>query len=188
MALSTVCAVLGRLGLGRMRLLEAPEPPNRYCRRHPGELVHVDVKRLGRFDRPGHRVAGRGPGRHHTYRGTGFEAVHVCIDDTTRLAYVEILDNELGETSTGFLERAVAWFADRGVTVERVLTDNGSAYRSKVWGAWCRDHGIRHLRTRPYRPARMGKPRGSSRPSSGNGPMQPATPTQRPEAVRLDPG
>jgi transposase len=157
MALSTVCAVLGRLGLNRLRLLEPPEPPNRYCRRHPGELIHIDVKKLGRFDRPGHRVAGRGPGRSQPYKGFGWEAVHVCVDDTTRLAYVEILDNELGETSIGFLERAVAWFAEHGVTVERVLTDNGPPYRSRVWMAWCRDHGIRHLRTRPYRPRTNGK-------------------------------
>lgn len=156
MALSTVTAVLGRLGLNRLALLEPPEPPNRYCRRHPGELVHIDVKKLGRFDRPGHRVTGRGPGSSH-YRRPGWEAVHVCVDDTTRLAYVEILDNELGETSVGFLSRAVAFFAERGVAVERVLTDNGSPYRSKVWAIWCRDHGVRHLRTRPYRPRTNGK-------------------------------
>lgn len=157
MALSTVGAVLGRLGLNRLRLLDPPEPPNRYCRRHPGELIHVDVKKLGRFDRPGHRVAGRGPGRHAPPGGRGWEAVHVCVDDTTRLAYVEILADELGATSTGFLERAVAWFAEHHVSVERVLTDNGAPYRSKVWAAWCRSHGIRHLRTRPYRPRTNGK-------------------------------
>jgi transposase InsO family protein len=156
MALSTVCAVLARLGLGRLRLLEPPEPPNRYCRRHPGELIHVDVKKLGRFHRPGHRVPGRGPGRAHS-AGRGWEAVHVCVDDTTRLAYVEILPDELGETSTGFLERAVAWFAERGVAVQRVLTDNGSPFVSFVWASWCREHNVRHLRTRPYRPRTNGK-------------------------------
>jgi hypothetical protein len=155
MALSTVCAVLARLGLGRLSLLEPPEPPNRYCRRHPGELIHIDVKKLGRFDKPGHRVTGRGPG-HHNLR-VGWEAVHVCVDDATRLAYVEILDNELGTTSTGFLARAVAWMATKGVIVQRVMTDNGPPFRSKAWATWCRDHQVRHLRTRPYRPRTNGK-------------------------------
>ena len=154
MALSTVCAVLVRLGLNRLRLLEPPEPPN-HCRRHPGELIHIDVKKLGRFGRPGHRVTGRGPGRRNV--GAGWEAVHVCVDDATRLAYVEILANERRETSTGFLERAVAFFADRGVIVRRVMTDNGSSFRSRTWAASCTAHHIRHVRTRPYRPQTNGK-------------------------------
>jgi transposase InsO family protein len=155
MATSTVCAVLKRLGLTRLSKLEPPEPPNRYCRRHPGELVHVDVKKLGRFHRPGHRVTGRGPGNHN-YR-PGWEAVHVCVDDTSRLAYVEVLANETAATSIGFLERAVAWFAERGVTIERVMTDNGPPYVSQRWKIWCADHDLRHLRTRPYRPRTNGK-------------------------------
>lgn len=155
MALSTVGAVLVRLGLNRLRFLDPPEPPNRYCRRHPGELVHIDVKKLGRFDRPGHRVAGHGPGRHHA--GTGWEAVHVCVDDATRLAYVEILADERADSSTGFLARAVAFFAEHGVEVHRVMTDNGPSYRSLAWAAFCAEHGIRHLRTRPYRPRTNGK-------------------------------
>jgi len=154
MALSTVSAVLVRLGLNRLWRLEPPEPPNRYCRRHPGELIHVDVKKLGRFNRPGHRVVGRGVNRSV---GVGWDAIHVCVDDTTRLAYVEVLTDELGETSTGFLERAVAWFTEHGVTVERVLTDNGSPFVSKAWARWCREHNVRHLRTRPYRPRTNGK-------------------------------
>lgn len=155
MATSTVCAILKRQGLNRLSKLEPPEPANRYCRRHPGELIHIDVKKLGRFNRPGHRVTGRGPGNHN--RRVGWEAVHVCVDDTTRLAYVEVLPDEKAATSVGFLERAVAWFADRGVQVERVMTDNGAPYKSKVWAAWCADHDIRHLRTRPYRPRTNGK-------------------------------
>ena len=155
MATSTVCAILKRQGLNRLSKLEPPEPANRYCRRHPGELVHIDVKKLGRFNRPGHRVTGRGPG--HRNPRVGWEAVHVCVDDTTRLAYVEVLPDEKGDTSVGFLERAVAWFAERGVQVERVMTDNGAPYKSKVWAAWCADHDIRHLRTRPYRPRTNGK-------------------------------
>jgi transposase InsO family protein len=155
MATSTICAVLARIGLNRLSKLEPPEPPNRYCRRHPGELVHVDVKKLGRFHRPGHRVTGRGPGTHN--RGAGWEAVHVCVDDTSRLAYVEVLDDEKATTTVGFLARAVAWFADRGITIQRVMSDNGSPYRSTAWATWCADHDIRHLRTRPYRPRTNGK-------------------------------
>ena len=162
MALSTVCAVLARLGLGKLRRLEPPEPPNRYCRRHPGELIHIDVKKLGRFNVPGHRVTGRGPGTYGNYsrivaKRVGWEAVHVCVDDATRLAYVEILDDEKGPTSIGFLARAVAWFAAKGVTVQRVMTDNGSPFMSRDWAQWCAAHEIRHLRTRPYRPRTNGK-------------------------------
>jgi transposase InsO family protein len=155
MATSTVCAVLARIGLNRLSKLQPPEPPNRYCRRHPGELVHVDVKKLGRFDRPGHRVMGTRTGTRT--RGAGWDAVHVCVDDTSRLAYVEVLPDEKGPTTVGFLARAVAWFADRGVTIQRVMSDNGPAYRSGAWATWCADHDIRHLRTRPYRPRTNGK-------------------------------
>jgi transposase InsO family protein len=155
MATSTVCAVLARLGLNRLSRLEPPEPPNRYCRRHPGELVHIDVKKLGRFNRPGHRVTGRGPGNHN--HRPGWEAVHVCVDDTTRLAYVEILPNETAQVSIGFLERAIAWFAERGVHIERVMTDNGAPYVSAAWATWCAAGGVRHIRTRPYRPRTNGK-------------------------------
>jgi transposase InsO family protein len=153
---STVCAVLTRLGLNRLWKLGPPEPPNRYCRRHAGELVHVDVKKLGRFRRPGHRVLGRGPGR--TYTGhAGWEAVHVCVDDATRLAYVEVLDDERAVTTIGFFERAVAWFAQRGVRVRQVMSDNGAPYISALWAVWCAAHRVEHIRTRPYRPRTNGK-------------------------------
>jgi transposase InsO family protein len=155
MAVSTVGAVLKRLGLNRLWKLGPPEPPNRYCRRHAGELVHVDVKKLGRFDRPGKRVLGKGPGRRT--RGAGWEAVHVCVDDATRLAYVEVLPDERAVTTIGFFERAVAWFATRGITVREVLSDNGSPYVSQPWTTWCATHQIEHLRTRPYRPRTNGK-------------------------------
>jgi hypothetical protein len=155
MPVSTVCAVLKRIGLNRLSKLEPPEPPNRYCRRHAGELVHVDVKKLGRFNKPGKRALGNGPGRHT--RRAGWEAVHVCVDDATRLAYVEILPNELAVTTVGFLQRAIAWFAARGVEVHEVMSDNGSPYRSKLWAAECRQRGIEHIRTRPYRPRTNGK-------------------------------
>jgi len=155
MAVSTVGAVLKRLGLNRLWKLGPAEPPNRYCRRHAGELVHVDVKKLGRFDRPGHRARGRGPGRRS--EGAGWEAVHVCVDDATRLAYVEVLPDERAVTTIGFFERAVAWFATRGITVREVLSDNGSPYVSRPWAMWCAMHHIEHLRTRPYRPRTNGK-------------------------------
>jgi transposase InsO family protein len=155
LAVSTVCAVLARLGLNRLWKLGPPEPPNRYCRRHAGELVHLDVKKLGRFRRPGHRIRGRGPGR-RSFKA-GWEAVHVCVDDATRLAYVEVLADEKALTVIGFVERAVAWFAARGVRVRQIMSDNGSAYCSAPFATWCATHRIEHLRTRPYRPRTNGK-------------------------------
>jgi transposase InsO family protein len=153
LALSTVSAWLKRIGLGRRSRLEPPEPPHRYERKRPGELIHIDVKKLGRFGVAGKRMVGR----RHTSAGYGWECCHVCVDDATRLAYVEVLPDERGETAVGFLRRAIAWFAERGVSVERVMTDNGSPYRSTVHAHACRDLGIRHLRTRPYRPQTNGK-------------------------------
>jgi transposase InsO family protein len=158
MALSTVSAVLSRVGLGKLSRLEPPEPPNRYERRHPGELIHIDVKKLGRIHRgAGHRMLGRGPGRHGGKGRSGWEFVHVCVDDATRLAYVEVLPDEQATTAIGFLKRAVAFYRRHGITVERVMTDNGSAYRSTVHAFACRAMGLKHLRTRPYRPRTNGK-------------------------------
>jgi transposase InsO family protein len=157
MAVSTVGVILKRLGLHRLSRLEPPEPPNRYERRHPGELVHLDIKKLSRFVRAGHRVTGRGvPGSRGQLR-QGWEFVHVAIDDHSRVAYVEILHDERGETCAGFLERAIAWFAQHGVRLERVLTDNGSGYCSRTFTTACARHQIRPLRTRPYRPRTNGK-------------------------------
>ena len=154
MATSTICAVLKRLKLNRLWRLEPPEPPNRYCRRHPGELIHIDVKKLGQFDRPGKRVLGP---MGNVNRGKGWEYCHVAVDDSTRLAYVEILPDEKGATCVAFLRRAIAWFASQGVTVREVMTDNGTGYRSLVHRAAIADLGVRHLRTRPYRPRTNGK-------------------------------
>jgi transposase len=120
MAVSTVGAVLKRIGLNRLSRLEPPEPANRYERRHPGELVHLDIKRLTRFVRPGWRLTGHGPGSRSQLR-QGYEFVHVAVDDYSRVAYVEILHDERGETSAGFLERAIAWFAQRGVRLQGIL-------------------------------------------------------------------
>ena len=163
MALSTVSAVLLRVGLGKLSRLEPPEPPNRYERRHPGELVHVDVKKLGRIPagRAGHRVHGqrrlqRSP-RKDGKRAVGWEFVHVCVDDATRLAYVEVLGDEKAVTAVGFLTRAIAFYRRHGITVERVMSDNGACYRSTIHAFACRALGVRHLRTRPYRPRTNGK-------------------------------
>jgi transposase InsO family protein len=154
MALSTVTAVLARLGLHRLSRLAPAEPPNRYERRHPGELLHVDVKKLARIARPGHRVHGD---RRTRVRGVGWEYVQVCVDDATRLAYVEVLEDETAVSATAFLGRAVHHFQSRGVRVQAVLTDNGSPYVSHLHAAACRALSLRHLRTRPYRPRTDGK-------------------------------
>ena len=151
MPLSTVSAVLTRIGLGKLSRLEPVEPPNRYEKELPGELVHIDVKKLGRIERAGHRVTGQ------PAREPGWEYVHVCVDDATRLAYVEVLADEKAVTAVGFLRRAVAHFAAYGIRVERVMTDNGSGYRSIVHALACKTLGIKHLRTRPYRPRTNGK-------------------------------
>jgi transposase InsO family protein len=163
MPLSTVAAVLQRIGLGRLSRLEPPEPPNRYERRHPGELVHVDVKKLGRIPtgRAGHRVHGnrrlQRSRRRDGKRIVGWEYVHVCVDDATRLAYVEVHPDEKATTAVAFLRRAVAFYAAHGITVQRVMTDNGPAYRSTIHAFACRALALRHLRTRPYRPRTNGK-------------------------------
>jgi transposase InsO family protein len=166
MALSTVSRWLKRIGLGRLSRLQPPEPPNRYERALPGELVHVDVKKLGRIQIPGHRVTGNRRVRARRTRvgnngrllGTaGWEFVHVCVDDATRLAYAEVLADECGQTAAGFLRRACAWFASMGITVRAVMSDNGSCYRSAVHADACRQLGLRHLRTQPYRPRTNGK-------------------------------
>jgi transposase InsO family protein len=165
MPLSTVSAVLKRVGLGKLSRLDPPEPPNRYERRRPGELIHVDIKKLGRILRAGHRVTGdRRSQTKNTYTpdgrrigDAGWEFVHVAIDDYTRLAYAEVLTNEQGPTAVGFLRRAVAFFARHGIRVERVMTDNGSPYVSRVHATVCHQLEIRHLRTQPYRPRTNGK-------------------------------
>jgi transposase InsO family protein len=163
MALSTVSAVLKRIGLGKRLRLSPPEPPNRYERKRAGELVHLDIKKLGRISArgAGHRVNGHrgsqfkaGPKR---LGATGWEFVHVAVDDATRLAYAEVLCDEKGATAAAFSARAVDWFASLGITVERVLSDNGSCYRSKVHAQALAELQIRHLFTRPYRPRTNGK-------------------------------
>ena len=165
MALSTVSGVLTRIGMGRLGRLGL-EPAERYERERPGELIHIDVKKLGRIrEGAGKRVTGvqRNPRRRRrdgsgVDRGiTGWDYVHVAIDDCTRLAYAEVLSDEKASTAIAFLSRAVAFYARHAITVERVMTDNGSAYRATVHALACHALGIRHLRTRPRRPQTNGK-------------------------------
>jgi transposase InsO family protein len=150
----TVARILKRHGLERLKKLDPPVPVRRYERTRPGELVHLDIKKLGRVRGVGHRITGS---RLHRNAGIGWEFVHVCIDDFTRLAYVEVLEDEKGVTTAAFLHRAAAWFAAQGVTVERVMTDNGSGYVSKIFTVAVAEIRARHIRTRPYTPRTNGK-------------------------------
>ncbi len=154
MARSTVGAVLRRQGLARLEPETPREPVVRYERKHAGELVHIDIKSFGRIEREGHRIHGD---RTRTARGAGYEHAHVCVDDASRVAYVELLPTLQAVDACGFLKRALAWFGRHGVKVQRVMTDNGSAYRSKAFAALCRSLGARQIFTRPYRPCTNGK-------------------------------
>jgi transposase InsO family protein len=165
MALSTVSGILTRIGMGRLGRIGL-EPAQRYERQRPGELIHIDVKKLGRIEAgAGKRVTGvqRNPRRTRVDRDgvnrkvIGWEYVHIAIDDCSRLAYAEVLPNEKATTAIGFLRRALEFFERHGITVEQLLTDNGAPYRSTVHAIACRALGIRHLRTRPYRPQTNGK-------------------------------
>ena len=151
---STVAAVLQREGLSKLKRLEPKEPVRRYEHDGPGELLHIDIKKLGRFWRAGHRVTGN---RTQDSEGAGWEYVHVCIDDYSRVAYAEVLPDERKESAANFLHRAVDWFRRFGITIKRVLTDNGSCYRAGLWRSTCNQLGIRAKRTRPYRPQTNGK-------------------------------
>ncbi len=168
MATSTVSAVLKRIGLGKLSRLGAEEPVRRYERARPGELIHIDVKKLGRIGHhgAGHRMLGRswakktatrtdaaGVRRHQT----GWDRVHICVDDATRMAYAEVLPDEKTKTVVAFLRRAVAFYGSHGVAVKGLMTDNGPAYRSAAHSLACRAMGIKHIRTRPYRPQTNGK-------------------------------
>ncbi len=167
MAVSTVSGILTRIGMGKLGRVGL-EPVQRYERARPGELLHIDVKKLGRIhEGAGHRFTGK-PGQRkaagtrtdadgHRRHRVGWEYVHIAIDDATRLAYVEVLADEKATTAIAFLRRAVNHYAAHGIQVERLITDNGSAYRSTVHAIACRMLGIRHLRTRPYRPQTNGK-------------------------------
>jgi transposase InsO family protein len=155
MPCSTVARVLKRAGLHRLKYLQPPELPRRYERRKPGDLLHIDVKKLGRIaGRIGHRIHGD---RSRRVEGAGWEYVHVCIDDRSRLAYVEVLPNEQKLTAVTYLERAVAFYRRLDIRVRAVMTDNGPAYLSRMFRTACQVLRLRHLRTRPYRPQTNGK-------------------------------
>ena len=157
---ATVSRVLRKVRLSRMRDLDPPEPVRRYERAHPGELIHIDIKKLGRFDRIGHRItrdrAERSTVNGRT-KGAGWEFVHVCIDDASRIAFSRILPDERKESAVAFLHASVAYYERLGVTVTRVMTDNGSCYRSAAFREACKALGLRHIRTRPYTPKTNGK-------------------------------
>lgn len=154
LALSTVVLLVRRLGLARLASLEPPRPVVRYERKRPGEMLHLDTKKLGRIGRVGHRIHGN---RSTRVRGIGWEVLHVAVDDATRLAYIELLEDEKKERCAGFLLRACHWFAAQGIAVERVMTDNGSGYRSALFREAREQLGVTHLRTRPYTPRTNGK-------------------------------
>jgi len=157
---ATVSRVLQRLGISRIKALDPPEPVRRYQREHPGELIHIDIKKLGRFHKIGHRITGDRRGQSNPRargEGAGWEYVHVCIDDASRIAFSQILADEKKESATAFLHAAVAYYASLGVTVTRVMTDNGGCYRSFAFRAACKTLGLKHIRTRPYAPKTNGK-------------------------------
>jgi transposase InsO family protein len=154
LARSTVAAWLKRRGLGRLNSIDPPAPVRRYQRQRPGELLHLDIKKLARFQRTGHRITGNRLG---ASEGVGYDFFHVAIDDATRLAYVEVLPDERRGSTTGFLVRALRWFKARGIRVERVMTDNGSGYVARLFRKALRMLAIRHIRTRPYTPKTNGK-------------------------------
>ena len=153
---STVGRILTRHGLNRWRDLEPAEPVRRYERAKPGEMIHIDIKKLGRFNKIGHRITGYRHGQSNS-RGVGWEFVHVCIDDHSRLGFAEIRADEKKESAVAFLKAAVAWYASLGITVERLMTDNGSCYRSKTFKRACAALSVRHIFTKPYTPRTNGK-------------------------------
>ena len=154
---ATVSRILRRLGLNRLAALEPAEPIRRYEREHPGELIHLDIKKLGRIGSVGHRITGRYPGVVNRHHGIGWEFVHVCIDDASRVAFVQVMVDQRKESAVAFLEAAVTYYARLGIRIERVMTDNGSCYCSKSFRAACKRLGLRQIFTRPYTPKTNGK-------------------------------
>jgi transposase InsO family protein len=153
---ATVSRVLGRLGLNRIAALEPAEPVRRYEREHPGELIHLDIKKLGKFNQVGHRITGDRRGQSNG-RGAGWEYVHVGIDDASRVAFAKVMPSEKGRSAVAFLKAAVAYYESLGIKVERVMTDNGSCYRSFAFRRACARLDLRHIRTKPYTPKTNGK-------------------------------
>ena len=156
---ATVFRILGRLGMNRLKSLEPAEPVRRYERAAPGEMIHIDIKKLGRFSQVGHRITGdRTVRTRGTERGKpGWEFVHVCIDDASRVAFTQIKPDEKRESAISFLRAAVAYYASLGITVQRVMTDNGSCYKAFAFRDACKQLGLNHIRTKPYTPKTNGK-------------------------------
>ena len=153
---ATVSRVLKRLGLNKLSALQPAEPPRRYEREHPGEMIHIDIKKLGKFNQVGHRITGDRKGQSNS-RGIGWEFLHICIDDASRVAFSRIMKTERKGCAVAFLKAAVAYYRSLGITIERVMTDNGSCYKSRDFAKACRQLGIKHVRTRPYTPRTNGK-------------------------------
>jgi transposase InsO family protein len=153
---ATVSRTLRRLGLSRLKALQPAVPVRRYERATPGELIHIDIKKLGRFERVGHRITGNRVGQSNS-RGVGWEFVHVGLDDASRIAFAKVLPDERKESAVAFLQAALAYYASLGVSVLRVMTDNGSCYRSRAFARACRRLELEHIRTRPYTPRTNGK-------------------------------
>jgi transposase InsO family protein len=153
---ATISRVLRRLGLNKLKALEPAEPVRRYERENPGELIHIDIKKLGRFSTVGHRITGARSEQSRT-RNAGWEFVHVCIDDHSRVAFAQIMPTERKECAIAFLKAAIAYYQRLGVTVQRVMTDNGSCYISKAFRKVCKRLGLKHIYTRPYTPKTNGK-------------------------------
>ena len=154
---ATVSRVLKRLGLNRMSALEPAEPVRRYQRDRPGELIHLDIKKLGRIGSISHRITGRYRGAVNRHRGIGWEFVHVCIDDASRIAFTEIKPDQRKHSAVAFLKAAIAYYKRLGIKVERVMTDNGSCYRSNAFRKTCQRLGLRQIFTKPYTPKTNGK-------------------------------
>ena len=153
---ATVSRVLKRLGLSKLSALEPAQPPRRYEREQPGEMVHLDIKKLGKFNQVGHRITGDRTGQSNS-RGVGWEFLHVCIDDASRVAFSKIMKTERGHCAVAFLKTAVAYYKSLGITVLRVMTDNGSCYRSRAFAKACQRLKLKHIRTKPYTPRTNGK-------------------------------
>src|SRR5215813_4665134 len=154
---ATVCRVLKRRGLNKLSALEPAEPIRRYERENPGELIHLDIKKLGRIGSVGHRITGRQTGVVNRHLGIGWEFVHVCIDDASRIAFSRVMSDERKTSAIAFLEAAVAYYASLGIKVERVMTDNGSCYLSRDFAKACKKLALKHIRTKPYTPKTNGK-------------------------------
>jgi len=158
---ATVSRVLQRSGLSNLKALDPKEPERRYEYDEPGEMIHLDIKKFGRFERPGHRVTGDRTGQSNPQSrkqgGYGWEYLHVCIDDHSRIAFTDIFPNENKHSAIAFLKAAIAWYKRLGITITRVMTDNGACYISKAFAATCAELGIKHVRTKPYTPRTNGK-------------------------------